>query len=217
MDLACWLWKKDPGFQNKVREETSPYFLLGTQDQRLVAELDQFPCGSTGISSSNCQEIENCMVQAYHMPWQPLQNHPSGHLGGDWCRDQQRQCWMDNIKEWTSLPWQELLTGAFCRKDRKMISAESFLCPPDDPVSQRAELNWTNRIIVVILCRVCLAWVLRIVCNALWCVSDCRIAMLWIAVDILPYSFTEFLGDLAGSIGHTHRMACTELPYCNVL
>ena len=30
-------------------------------------------------------------------------------------RGRQRKCWMDNIKEWISLPMQELLTRAFCR------------------------------------------------------------------------------------------------------
>ena len=37
---------------------------------------------STGTSSGNCHEMETCMVWACHMPQQPLQNHPSGHLGG---------------------------------------------------------------------------------------------------------------------------------------
>ena len=37
------------------------------------------------------------------------------------------KCWMDNVKEWTSLPMPELLTRASCRKDWKKISAESFL------------------------------------------------------------------------------------------
>ena len=32
--------------------------------------------------SGNCQKMETCMVRACHMPRQPLQNHPSGHLGG---------------------------------------------------------------------------------------------------------------------------------------
>ena len=48
--------------------------------KRLGAEQDQLPCGSTG--SGNCQETETCMVWACHTPQQPLQNHPSGHLGG---------------------------------------------------------------------------------------------------------------------------------------
>ena len=44
--------------------------------------------------------------------------------------------WMDNIKEWTSLPMPELPTRASCRRDWKRISAESSLMSPDDPVGQ---------------------------------------------------------------------------------
>ena len=60
---------------------TSPH-LLGAQDKRLGAEQNQLPCGSTGTSSGNCQETDTRMVRACHKPRQPLQNHPSGHLGG---------------------------------------------------------------------------------------------------------------------------------------
>ena len=63
-------------------EETFPYLLLGAQDQRLGAEQDQLPCGSTGTSPCNCEETETCMVRACHTPRQPLQNHHSGHHGG---------------------------------------------------------------------------------------------------------------------------------------
>ena len=48
---------------------------------------------------------------------------------------------MDNIEEWTSLPMQELLTRASCRKDWKRISAEPSLMSPDDPIGQGTELN----------------------------------------------------------------------------
>ena len=82
MDPACSFWKKNPGFRNQVHEETFPYLLLRTQDQRLGAEQDQFSCGSTGTPSGNCQETEICVVRACYKPRQPLQNHPSGHLGG---------------------------------------------------------------------------------------------------------------------------------------
>ena len=68
-------------FRNQTHEETSPYLLLGAQDQRLGAKQDQLPCGSTGTSSGNCQETETCIVRACRTPRQPLQNHPSGHLG----------------------------------------------------------------------------------------------------------------------------------------
>ena len=50
--------------------------------QWLGVEQDQLPCGSTGTSSGNCQEIEICIVWACHIPPWPLKNHSSGHLGG---------------------------------------------------------------------------------------------------------------------------------------
>ena len=53
-----------------------------------------------------------------------------GTLEGGRRYGRQRKCWMDNIKEWTSLPMPELLTGAYCRKDWKRISAELSLMSP---------------------------------------------------------------------------------------
>ena len=60
----------------------------------------------------------------------------------------QRKCWMENNKEWTSLPMPELLTRASCRKDWRGISAELSLMPPplplttpDDPIGQETELT----------------------------------------------------------------------------
>ena len=55
---------------------------------------------------------------------------PQGTLEGGRRRGWQRKCWMDNIKEWTSLPMPELPTRASCRKDWKRISAESSLMSP---------------------------------------------------------------------------------------
>ena len=43
--------------------------------------------------------------------------------GGRRC-GRHRNCWMDNVKEWTFLSMPELLTMAFRRKDWKRISAE---------------------------------------------------------------------------------------------
>ena len=94
----------------EIRKAESP----DQRDQWLGAEQDQLPCGSAGTSSGNCQETETCTVWVYHTLRQPLQNHPSG----------QRKCWMDNIKEWTSLTMPELPTTVSCRKDLKRISAE---------------------------------------------------------------------------------------------
>ena len=49
--------------------------------------------------------------------------------GGRGC-GRQRKCWMDNIKEWTSLSKPELSTRVFCRKGWKRISAESSHMSP---------------------------------------------------------------------------------------
>ena len=82
-DGPCLLTeKKDPGLQNQMSEETSLCLLLRAQDQQLGAEQDQLPCGSTWTSCGNCQEMETFMVRACHMPWRPLQKHPSWHLRG---------------------------------------------------------------------------------------------------------------------------------------
>ena len=64
-------------------------------------------------------------------------NHPSGHLEAYATPWWQRKCWMDSIKEWTSLPMPELLTTASCRKDWKRIWGK-FPWWPDGP-------NWSVR------------------------------------------------------------------------
>ena len=64
---------------------------------------------------------------------------PQGTFEGGQCSCQQRKCWMDNIKEWMSLPMPELLTMT-CRKDWRKISAESSVMSPYDPVGQGTEL-----------------------------------------------------------------------------
>ena len=50
-----------------------------------------------------------------------------GTLEGGQHHGQQRQCWMGNIKQWRSLPMQELLIRASSRKDWKKISAKLSL------------------------------------------------------------------------------------------
>ena len=61
-------------------------------------------------------------------------------------RGRQRKYWMDNVKEWTSLPMPELLTMAFCRKDWKRISDESSLMFSRRSNRSRdwIEVNWTT-------------------------------------------------------------------------
>ena len=60
-----------------------------------------------------------------------------GTLEGGQHRGRQRKCWMDNIKEWTSLPMSELIIRAFCRKDWKRISSESSIMSPRRPNRSR--------------------------------------------------------------------------------
>ena len=93
----------DPGFLNQVCEETSPYLLLGAQDQQLSMEQDQLPRGSAGTSSGNCQETETCMVRVCRMPRQRLQNHPSGHLGG-WMMPWSTEEMLDEQRQRVNIP-----------------------------------------------------------------------------------------------------------------
>ena len=64
-------------------------------------------------------------------------------------RGQQRKCWMNNIKVWTSLPMPELLTGASCRKEWKSVSAESSLMPPPPPPPTTQLVKGLNSIVLV--------------------------------------------------------------------
>ena len=134
--------KKDPSFRDQVHEETSPYLLLGAQDQQLGAEQDQLPFGCTGTSSGN--------YQVRKLAWF---GHPTRHdslsktilrgtLKGGRRRGRQIKCWMDNIKEWNFLPMPELLIRASCRNDWKRVPAESSLMSPRRPnrSRDRAEL-----------------------------------------------------------------------------
>ena len=133
--------KKDRCFRNQVPEETSPHLLREAQDQRLGAEQDQLPCGSTGTSSDNCQETETCMVRACYTPRQPLskKKKKKTSLRAPW-RMGDAVVGRINAGRITSKSGhpcsQEPLT-----KDWKMISDESSLCPPDDLIDQGTALT----------------------------------------------------------------------------
>ena len=71
-----------PFLKLKLYKPASPHLLHGAQVQRMSAEQYQLSCGSTGTSSGNFQGREISMVRAFHTQRQPLQNHPSGYLGG---------------------------------------------------------------------------------------------------------------------------------------
>ena len=69
-----------------------------------------------------------------------------GTLEGRRRRGRLRKCWVDNVKEWTSLPMPKLLPVASCRQHWKRISAESSFMSPWHPISQGTELNQPLRI-----------------------------------------------------------------------
>ena len=56
-------------------------------------------------------------------------------------RGRQRNCWMDNIKKWTSLPMQDCSQGPPAEMTQKgsLLNRPSRL--PDDPIGQGTELN----------------------------------------------------------------------------
>ena len=63
---------------------------------------------------------------------------------------QQRKCWMDDIKDWTSLPMPELLTKTYRRKGWKRISdGLSLMWPRKRNWSRNwTEVNWTQPVTV---------------------------------------------------------------------
>ena len=94
---------------------------------------------------------ETCMVWTCHKPWQPLQNQPSAvqsTLEGGQCHGQQRKCWINNIKKWTSLPMSEppmpelpkVASRKKQNKQKKRLNHPS--CPSEDPISHETQLNW---------------------------------------------------------------------------
>ena len=64
-----------------------------------------------------------------------------GTLEGGRRRGRQRKCWVDNMKEWTSLTMPKLFTNASCGKGWKRVSAESSLMSPRTTKSVKG-LNW---------------------------------------------------------------------------
>ena len=138
--------KKDPGFRNQVPKGTSPRLLPGAQDQRLGAAQDQLPCGSTGTSSSNCQETDTRTVQACQTQRQPLQNQPSRHLGGwatPWSAEERLdgQYQRMDISAHKKILKKNCSQGPPAEKTGRGSMLNRPLCPYDDPIGQETELN----------------------------------------------------------------------------
>ena len=112
-------------------------FLLGAQDQRLGVERDQIPCGSTGTSSGNCQATETCVARACHTQRQcPLEASDAVVRRGDavWTTLKAGHlCPCQNCSQWP--PGEKTGRGSMPNRPS---------CPPDDPIGQGAELNWTT-------------------------------------------------------------------------
>ena len=156
MDPACWLWEKDPGFRNLMPQETSLHLLFGAQDQHLHVKQDQLPCGFTGNSSGNCQETETCTDPACHTLRQPLQNPPSGHLGG-WAMQWLAEELLDGQLQRVDIPT-HARTAHKCLLQKRL---EEDLCWIDPHVPKTTQsvkrLNWTDQNLRVfcLICHTC--------------------------------------------------------------
>ena len=64
-----------------------------------------------------------------------------GTLEGGQHHGQQRKCWTDDIKVWTSLPCQNCSRGPPAEKTGRGSLLNRPLCPPDDPSGQETELK----------------------------------------------------------------------------
>ena len=163
MDPACWLWKKGPGFWNPVLEETSLHLLLRAKSTYLwVTKKKKTKTTTTKNFHVGPQESLLATVKRQKLAWFMHVIHHDSLLkailrgtveGGQRC-GQQGNCWMDNIKKWTSLPMWELLTKAFYGKDWRRISAESSFM-------YTTRLNWSRNwnelswIVLIFLVRGC--------------------------------------------------------------
>ena len=100
--------RKGSSSAKPVPGKTYLHFLLGARDRRLGAEHYQLPCGFTGTSSGSCKETE--VARFGHVTRHDSLSETifQGTLEGGRRRGRQRKCWMDNSKEWTSLPMPEL-------------------------------------------------------------------------------------------------------------
>ena len=88
------------------------------------------------------------MLQMFTADWfcpQPeVVSKVSWRMEDWWCHGWQGKCFMDNVKEWTSLPKPELLTGASCWK--RLEGDLGWFITHVPPATQSVmELNWTEK------------------------------------------------------------------------
>ena len=116
------------------------------QDRRLGTEQDQLSCGSTG-TPGNCQETEtynvSYMVWACHTPRQPLQNHPSGHLGG-WAASWSAEEMLDGQHQKVDIP-AHAKTAYKGLLQKRLEEDLCWIVPHVPPATQSVKgLNWTE-------------------------------------------------------------------------
>ena len=129
----------DPGFQTKCQRKLLPISALEPKTHSLVRSEIHFLVGP--------QEPLLVFVKRQNLAW-------FGHVmchgslfktilqstleGGRYC-GQQRKCWMDNIKEWTSR--QNCSQGPPAEKTGRESLLGRLSCPPYDPIYQGTEMN----------------------------------------------------------------------------
>ena len=124
MDRACWLWEKDPGFQNQVPEETSPYLPPGAQHQRLGAK---FFLQLSREGMSNLDSLSKTILQGTLEGWQQ-----GGNAG--WTTSKSRH----------PCPCQSFSQGPSAEMTGRGSLLNCSSCSPHDPIGQGTELNWTE-------------------------------------------------------------------------
>ena len=122
METGCETWspladfrKKESGFDTKSLRKLLRISYLDHKTNDRVRSKINFHVGPQESLLVTVEETETRMVRACRAPRQSLQNHPSGHLGGWVTPWPSEKCWMNVVKEWTSLPMPELRTMASSR------------------------------------------------------------------------------------------------------
>ena len=142
MDPACWLWVRSPDFETKCLRELLRNSYLEHKTNDWVRSKINFLVGP--------QEPSLTTVKRRKLAWlRHVRRHDSlsktilqGTLEDGRRCGRQKKCWVDSIKEWTSLPMPDLLRRA------SVETLEEGLCwlVPHVPLTTQLAkgLNWTN-------------------------------------------------------------------------
>ena len=145
MDPVCGLWKRDPDFQNQAHEEVSPYLLLRAQDQRLDAEQDQLPCG---VNSNLFWQLSGYKKlhgsgMSHAMTASPKISIKTSSRVGDAVIGKGNAGWTMSKSEHIC-PCQNCSQGPPAEKTGGWSLLNRPSSPPNDPIGQGTEVNWTH-------------------------------------------------------------------------